>query len=102
MHISILHSVVGALRTVVYDQVRGSGCEIATDPEGASFVIGLVNSSWPDIPGNQKIILLDPGKVETLPQEAITFNYFTLLTTEGQPKTLLHFLKEKLIEHTEV
>ncbi len=102
MHVNILHSVVGALRAAVEQQVRESGCEIITDSVGASFVIGRVNSSWPDIPGNQKIILLDPGKVETLPKEAITFNHFTLVTTEGQPKTLYSFLQEEVMKATEL
>lgn len=94
MLIRILPSVgSSALYNSIAEHVLEAGHDVSGIIEGSSYVIGLIDSSWIDIPPSQRIILKDPAKVDSVPSEAILFNVFTLILI-GEPRMYLYdFLK---------
>ncbi|MDQ5912389.1 MAG: hypothetical protein QG568_604 [Patescibacteria group bacterium] len=94
MFINILPSVEGALRTSVLGSIPGF-CEITSTPgDAALLTIGLVNSAWPDIPADQKIMLIKDGAVETVPTNAHLFYEHTLMHVESYI-TLTEFIRRR-------
>jgi hypothetical protein len=82
------------LGNIVAAHIRESGHTKSETVEKASYVVGLADSPWPaDITANRRIILKDPGKVDTVPQGAILFNVFTLGRIDNRSQTLCGFLE---------
>ncbi len=90
-----------ALGMSMAQHIKEAGHRLS-DVELASFVIGVVDSEWPNVPGKQKIIVVDPGKVETVPEGAILFSAFTLTMIDNPTVDLADFLKNPLVPFSKV
>lgn len=85
-----------SLRDHIEAEARKAQYPLTEDATLATFVIGMRSDLFPDgTPPENKIILMHPGRVVTVPSGAHLFSYHNL-TLIGGSLTLSEFLQSKL------
>ncbi len=82
-----------ALRSSVEEHVRSAGHTVTTEQDHASLFIGMVDSDWSTKTTGKAIMLKTPGKVDSVPGDAILVNVFTLTLMRDPELTLSDYLK---------
>jgi hypothetical protein len=81
------------LRSSVEEHVRSAGHVVTTEQDRASLFIGMVDSDWSTKTAGKEIMLKTPGKVDSVPGDAILVNVFTLILMGNPELTLSDYLK---------
>lgn len=95
MNIHILPSVgSGALLQSITETINSSGHQVAK-LEDSEYVIGLTNDrDWQKVPDSERrIILKEPGKVDTVPASAVLVNVLLLTMIDDPTVTLADWLR---------
>lgn len=92
-----LHLRGSSLGQQVIQQILDAGhVSLFEDKKGeASFVVGIPSSPWGNIPANKRIVLVNPGSFEDVPNGVILFNGLNFDRIGGPRGSFLDFLKSQ-------